>query len=401
MNILCDHPVQVQSSMSGKETRMKKRAVISIILILSMLLAMTLSACGSGGGDKNTINLYCDGSDNVRIVWEAVIAAFNAKKTGVTVNLQFLASGAGGQTGTDKLIAAIQAKQKTVDIDILETDENKLVRILKEGSADALTKMDAAKIPNLKNITGKSIIAPDTSMAFRGTAVFLAYNSDKVKNPPKTDKELIAWIKANPGRFAYNDPATGGAGSSFVLTSVYNAMPAEALTSTDDKWMAQWDAGFNLLKEIHPFLYKASGKVQYTVKNQGSLDLLAAGSIDMCPAWADMVLDQKSKKLLPASIMLTQIDPMLTGSITTIVIPKLSSKSEAAFKFFDFVASVEAQEIFVTVMKAIPVIDPSKLQPATIELLSGLKQSTYRTATIGGLGTKMNERWTKDISTLP
>ena len=68
-------------------------------------------------------------------------------------------------------------------------------------------------------------------------------------------------------------------------------MPAEALQSADEKWMQRWYSGFAVLRDLHPFLYKASGKVQYTVKNQGSLDLLAAGSIWMCPAWADMTLD--------------------------------------------------------------------------------------------------------------
>jgi putative spermidine/putrescine transport system substrate-binding protein len=232
--------------------------------------------------------------------------------------------------------------------------------------------------------------------------VFIAYNSDKVPTSPKTEKELHAWIKANPGRFAYNDPGTGGAGSSFVLTTIYNLMPKEAITSTDEKWMAQWDAGLAVLKDLHPYLYKASGKVQYTVKNQGSLDLLADGSIWMCPAWADMVLDQKSRKLLPASIKLAQIDPSLTGNLTMVAIPSASTKAALSQKFLNYIASAEAQDIFVRVMKAIPMIDTAKLPPATIELLSGLKVSTsYRTSTLGALGTKLNARWTQDIATLP
>jgi len=363
---------------------------------------VALPAFAGGGAEKPvTINLYEDGSDNVRIVWEAVIDAFQKTNPGFTVALQYAASGTNSQNAFEKLIAAVQAKQKEVDIDLMEMDENRIARVLKEAGPEELIKVDPAKVPNSANVTAKSVTAPDRSLMYRGTAVFIAYNSDKVPNPPKTDKEVHAWIKANPGKFAYNDPATGGAGGSWVTTSIYNQMPAEALSSGDEKWTKEWDAGFKLLAELHPFLYKASGKVQYTVKNQGSLDLLASGSIWMCPAWADMILDQKSRNLLPASIKLQQIEPSLTGNIAMLSIPKLSRYPDQAQKFLNYVVSVEAQDIFVRVMKAIPAIDPKKLPAATIEMLSGLQVSKYRTATIGTLGNLINQRWTKEIAPLP
>jgi putative spermidine/putrescine transport system substrate-binding protein len=383
---------------------MKRRTVLCTVLVIVMAMAGALPvfATGSGEGEK-FINLYSSGSDNVRIVWEAVIAAFAKTNPGFTVKQQYVASGTGGQTSELKLIAAWQAKQKEIDVDIMaDIGENEVARVQKEASLEALFKLDPKKIPNWANVAARSVIAPDRTMAFRGTAVFIAYNSDKVPTPPKTEKELHAWIKANPGKFAYNDPGTGGAGSSFVTTTIYNLMPVEALTSSDEKWMAQWDAGLAVLKDLHPFLYKASGKVQYTVKNQGSLDLLADGSIWMCPAWADMTLDQKSRKLLPASIKLTNIEPSLTGNLTMVAIPSASTKAALSQKFLNYIASAEAQDIFVRVMKAIPVIDTAKLPPATIELLSGLKVTTkYRTSTLGALGTKLNARWTQDIATLP
>jgi putative spermidine/putrescine transport system substrate-binding protein len=382
---------------------MSRKAVLCVVLAVAMAMVALPAFASGGGGEAKFINLYSSGSDNVRISWEAIIAAFAKTNPGFEVRQQYLASGTGGQTADLKIIAAWQAKQKDIDIDVMsDADDNYMTRIAKEASLDALMKLDPAKIPNMKNVVAKSAVAPDRSLAFRGTAVFLAYNSDKVPNPPKTEKELHAWIKANPGKFAYNDPATGGSGSSFVTTTIYNLLPVEALTSTDEKWMAQWDAGFAVLKDLHPYLYSASGKVQYTVKNQGSLDLLADGSIWMCPAWADQVLDQKSRKLLPASIKLAQIDPPLTGNLTLVAIPSLSKKAAMSEKFLNFIVSVEAQDIFVSVMKAIPVIDTAKLPPATVEMLSGLKVTTsYRTSTLGALGTKLNERWTKDIATLP
>jgi putative spermidine/putrescine transport system substrate-binding protein len=383
---------------------MNRRAILFTVLVIALAAAGVLPVFASGGGEAagpKAINLYSSGSDNVRIQWEAIIAGFAKTNPGFTVNQQFMASGTGTRTDLLKVIAAWNAKQKDIDIDIMsDLAESELLQISKEASLDALAQLDTKKIPNMAGVVGRSVVAPDRAMPYRGTAVFLAYNSDKVSNPPKTERDLLAWIKANPGKFAYNDPGTGGAGSSFVVTTVYNLMPAEALTSPDEKWMAQWDAGFKALKDLHPFMYSASGKVQYTVKNQGSLDLLASGTIWMCPAWADMTLDQKSRKLLPASIKLQQIDPALTGSITVCVVPSLSKNSAAAFKFMNYVVSVEAQDTLVNVMKAIPVIDTAKLPKATVDLLSGL-EIRYRTATIGGLGSKLNQRWSKEIATLP
>lgn len=375
---------------------MKRKAVLCTVLVVAMAIAGVLPAFAA-----DFINLYSSGSDNVRIQWEAVIAGFAKTNPGFEVRQQYTASGAGTRADILKLIAAWNANQKDIDIDLMgDVDETNLAQIQKEASLDALAKLDPNAIPNMKDILVKSVLAPDKAMPYRGTAVYIAYNSDKVATPPKTEKELHAWIKANPGTFAYNDPSTGGAGAAFVYTTIYNTLPADALRSTDEKWLTQMDAGFKALADLHPFLYKASGKVQYTVKNQGSLDLLAAGTIWMCPAWADQVLSAKLKGLLPKSIKLQQLDPALTGSNTLLFVPSLSKKSAMAFKFMNYVASVECQDILVTTMQAIPMIDSKKLPKATVDMLSGL-EVRFRIIMVGGIQTKIQQRWTKEIATLP
>lgn len=384
---------------------MINKKILLILISIFTALSILVSGCGSkntatNNNTKATINLYTGGSDNVRVTWEAVLKAFKDKNPDIDVKLQYLASGTGGVGGADKLISAIKAGQKETDIDILETSDNDLVRIFQEAGNDALTTLSTDNIPNMKNIVQNSSVGGDKAMPFRGTTVVLAYNSDKVPTPPKTADELYDWIKKYPGRFAYNDPTTGGAGGSFVITAIYNKLPEEALTSDDKKWQAQWDPGFALLKELHPFMYKASGKVQYPKKNQGTLDLLANGEVDMIPAWADMTLDQKSRGLLPKSIKITQIDPAFTGGIQTLVIPSISKNKEAAYKLLDFVASPEGQKIFVENMKAIPVINTSLLSKDTLDMLSGLDVKKLRAYTIGALERELQKRWQSEIATL-
>ncbi|HVJ48475.1 extracellular solute-binding protein [Desulfitobacterium sp.] len=384
---------------------MKLKKVGLSLVALATATSLLLTGCSAtsnsaSAGSKTTINLYSNGSDNVRITWEAVLEAFKAKNPNIDVKLQFVSSGTGGQSAVDRLIAATKAGQKDTDIDIMETTDNDISRLDSEGGKDILSQLPADKIPNLKNINSKSTVGGDRTMVFRGSTVLLAYNSDKVATPPKTDKELYEWIKSHPGRFAYNDPTTGGSGDSFVFTALYNMLPAEALTSSDPKWKDQWQPGFDQLKELHSYMYKASGKVQYPAKNQGTIDLLASGEVDIIPAWADMILDQKSRGLLPQSIKLTQITPAFTGGVQTLAIPSLSKNKEAAYKLLDFVASPEGQKLFVEKQKAIPVIDNSQLPKETLAMLAGLDVKEFRSYSIGKLNDDEKKMWQETIATL-
>ena len=194
---------------------MRRRRVLCTVLIVAMAMIGVLPALGA-----TKINLYSSGSDNVRVQWEALIEAFAKTNKDVQVVQQYIASGAGTRTDMLKLIAAWNAGQKDIDIDIMaDMGEDNLSQIISQASMDALIKLDAKQIPNWAGVLSKSILAPDRALVYRGTAVFLAYNSTYVKDPPKTEEELHAWIKANPGKFAYNDPGTGGAGSAFVTTT--------------------------------------------------------------------------------------------------------------------------------------------------------------------------------------
>ncbi|WP_234117569.1 extracellular solute-binding protein [Clostridium hydrogenum] len=384
---------------------MIRKKILSTVLVTLTTVSLLLTGCGqasktNGAAKSATINIYAGGSDNVRTTWESVISAFDAKNPNIKVKLQFIPSGTGAQSAIDKEIAAEKAGQKQTDMDIIEASDDDISRLFKEAGKNTLTTLTSKDIPNISNIKFKSSSGGDKAMVFRGTTVVLAYNSDKVKNVPKTDKELYSWIKAHPGRFAYNDPTTGGAGESFLVTAVYNSLPKEAIMSDDTKWEAQWTEGFNLLKELHPYMYKASGKVQYPVKNQGTLDLLANGQVDIIPAWADMTLDALDKGTLPKSVKIAQIQPELNGGGEDLVIPSKSKNKEAAEKFLDFVASADGQGIFVSKMKAIPVIDEAKLPKASIKVLQGLQISKFRAYSIGDLSKDLNKKWQDEIATL-
>lgn len=395
-----------------------KRRLTAILLSAVMVMAL-LAGCGggkggstsgdagstSGGGSepKKAVSLWATGSDNVREIFEALVNDFNTNSEYAgqyEVTLQFMLSGTGAQTLADMLTAASKAGQTNTDYDIVDLSGDDLSKLVSLIGEEQFVKLDSSKIPNAASVEAKSSIATDYCQPYRGTTVILAYDSAAVPTPPATMDELVAWMKANPGRFAYNTPGTGGAGDSFARSSVYNFLPEEAFTSDDEKWISEWDAGFDFLKEIHPYMYSSGGSIVYPNKNQGTLDLLNQGEIDMCPNWADMVLSQRASGEIKDTIKITQIDPALTGSLQSLVIPTFGSNTEGAYAFMNYMLSPAAQELMVRQMAAIPLIDASTMDMTGYEDLQGLDVSNFRLQSIGGLSTSFNERWDSEIATI-
>lgn len=392
---------------------MKRR--LFAMLLSAVMLAACLTGCGgnsgsSGGsgdsgsaGGKKTVSLWATGSDNVREIFEALVNDFNTNSEYAgqyEVTLQFMLSGTGAQTLADMLTAASKAGQTNTDYDIVDLSGDDLSKLVSLIGQEQFVKLDSSKIPNAATVAAKSSIATDYCQPYRGTTVILAYDSAKVATPPATMDELVAWMKANPGRFAYNTPGTGGAGDSFARSAVYNFLPEEAFTSDDEKWVSEWDAGFDFLKEIHPYMYSSGGSIVYPNKNQGTLDLLNQGEIDMCPNWADMVLSQRASGEIKDTIKITQIDPALTGSLQSLVIPTFGSNEDGAYAFMNYMLSPAAQELMVRQMAAIPLIDASSMDMTGYEDLQGLDVSNFRLQSIGGLSTSFNERWDSEIATI-
>jgi putative spermidine/putrescine transport system substrate-binding protein len=79
-----------------------------------------------------------------------------------------------------------------------------------------------------------------------------------VARPPTTLTALIEWIKAHPGRFTYNTPATGGSGGSFVETVLDQHLDAATLktfqTGYDVGKESAWQPGLADLRALNPYV---------------------------------------------------------------------------------------------------------------------------------------------------
>ncbi|WJH36680.1 extracellular solute-binding protein [Paenibacillus sp. CC-CFT747] len=377
---------------------MKKRLGMALAsaLVLSALAGCGDKATSGAGGDGKSkpdeIQFYFTGSLNVKELWETLVPMFEKANPNVKVKLVYIDSGSGGQSTFDRIMAAKQAGQKSGNIDLYESSLSDLTKGMK---SDLWASFDQSKIPNLSKIDPNNLKNLNgAGIPYRASAVILAYNSAKVATPPKTADELYDWIRKHPGRFAYNDPATGGSGDSFVQTAIYNFLPPEASTSQDPAIMKQWDKGFALLKELHPYMYQ---KGVYPKKNQGTLDLMANGEVDIIPAWSDMALEQISKKVLPDTTKLTQINPSFTGGPTYLMAPKLSEHLDSVAAFLNFVLTPEAQTVIVNKMYGYPGIKwsemPKELQDKFKDVAGG-----YRTFNLGDLGKEIQKRWQQDVA---
>lgn len=389
--------------------KMKVKALIAALMAGVMTVGMMgMTGCGGGssdsgsgsGSDDKTVTIWATGSDNVRQIYEALVEDFNENSDYAgeyTAELQFMLSGTGTQSLSDMLAAAYKANQTNTDYDLVDLSGDDLSKIVSQIGEEALVKLDDSKIPNADRVSAESTVATDYVQPYRGTTVVLAYDSETVTNPPTTMDELTEWIKANPGRFAYNAPGTGGAGDSFARTAVYNFMPEEAITSDDPSWEEQWDEGFDYLKDIHDSMYSSGGSIVYPNKNQGTLDLLNQGEIDMCPNWADMVLSRRAEGTLKDSIKITQIDPAFTGSLQSLAIPTFGSNEDGAYAFIDYMLTDAAQEIMVRQMAAIPLVDTSNIDMTGYEDIQNLDVNNFRIMSIGDLSTDFNQRWDSEI----
>ncbi|KGX86606.1 extracellular solute-binding protein [Pontibacillus litoralis] len=383
--------------------RVKKLAKKSAVLGMTGLFALSLTACGSSEDaattskeseqEKTEISLYTGGSLNVKEFWQEVIPAFEEEHQNIDVELVFLPAGQGGQSTMDRLIAAKKAN-KDSEVDIYEGGLADIVVGEEEG---LFTELNESNIPNLANVKAENLEGTNgLAVPHRASSVVLAYNSDVVKEVPETPEEMYQWIKDNPGRFAYNDPTTGGSGSSFVLTTIYNQLPPEAMNVQDESIMEDWDKGFDILSELDSYMYREG---VYPKKNQGTLDLLANGEVDIIPAWSDMALEQLDKELIPENIKLKQLTPGFTGGPAYMMLADNGEeeRTEAAETFLNYVLTPEVQETVVNKMYGYPGIEWEFLDEEmqkNFESVSG----DYRIFNGGKLGEEVNKRWQKEIA---
>jgi putative spermidine/putrescine transport system substrate-binding protein len=77
------------------------------------------------------------------------------------------------------------------------------------------------------------------AVTFMPAGPLVEYNPAKVKQPPTTPAELLAWCKANPNRLIYARPANSGPGRTFIMGLPYilgDSNPKDPVKGWDKTW---------------------------------------------------------------------------------------------------------------------------------------------------------------------
>ena len=335
-------------------------AALAVALAVVLIPAAAPQRAGAAG--PVTLNVYINGDTNIFDLWnKALLPAFTTRYPQYRTNMVTLLHGNGEQGVIDKILAAKQAG-RTTDVDLWETEPS----LIEQGASNNLwVKLDPKLLPNLGRVPAQPLEASHYyGVPYRGSSVVVAYNSAYVKTPPKTFDELIAWIKANPGKFTYCDPNTGGSGQAFVAAAVYKFVPPSALASGtyDPKTEGAWDAAWNLLKSLQPAMYNNGF---HPNGNVAVLQLLGQQNVYMAPVWSDMGLDFYKRGLLPKTIKFEQITPPLFGGNSLVTVPAGSAHLEGSFTLVNWLLTPEAQQLVIERVSGYPGID-WKYMPAAV-----------------------------------
>lgn len=371
------------------------RGIVKVALAL--VLTAAAAGCGGGGaGDSGgkTVRLYVGGDVNVREMWErSLIPAFEKANEGYKVNLTFSEHGVNDTSTLTKIGASIKAKRDP-GVDLAEGGFVPTAAI-----SGFLEKVDATKIANLESIE-PTLLEPVKGSAtpYRGSSVVLAYNSKEVPAPPKSMAELIAWIKANPGKFTYNSPNTGGSGQAFVVTVLDQYVPAadraKMVAGYAQELETHWDKGFVALRGLNDSVYK---KV-YPNGNQEVLNLLGKGQIAMAPVWSDMALSGLKSGLLGPDIKLTQLsNPSFTGGAAYLGIPSNSPNKDAAYKLLNFLLEPAQQEKIIDVLAGYPAVPVEKLSAEMQKRFEGLDTQHLRQSYSQNMIADLNNLWQQKV----
>jgi putative spermidine/putrescine transport system substrate-binding protein len=372
---------------------------IHTVAVLAATTTLALSGCAkkstddapASAGGRTTVRVLISGDTNVQDLWtKGIVPGFTKANPGIDVKVELDLHGEHDSQNLAKMAAAVKG-DKDAGFDIVDGGF-----VAQAARASLLLPADP------ETITGLADVPPDIVKAgagggipYRGSSVLLAYNPAKVKNPPKTLDELLAWIKANKGQFTYNSPKSGGSGSSFVTTVLDKYLTADEQqklrTSYAKELEPKWDKGFAELKSLNAFVYQGG---VYPNGNSQVLQLLSGGSISMAPVWSDQFISGQKSGQIPATIKAMQIsNPSFTGGAAYLGIPKNSPNKDAAIKLTNYVLTPDAQNVIAKTIAGYPVIPLDKLPADTQAIFKEAHPENLRPTYFAEVGSDMSKAW--------
>ncbi|MDR3587410.1 MAG: extracellular solute-binding protein [Desulfosporosinus sp.] len=332
------------------------KTVVPVILSVALFVTGcgTQSATNSSSGEKAgqatqtsklptpaTLNIATAGDTNMADLQEKLVGKdFSEKNPGVSINVIGTGPGdAGSQTLYAKLKAQKDAGKTEWDIDVAVVHQSIMEAMINDGLLEKYVPLSANKSyvtsADSKNSLGTNV--DGYVIPLFHSQVAIAYNPDKVKSVPTDFSSLTDWIKANPQRFGYNGVKNGMSGVAFVdaftswkIGDYKQFAEGPYDTKIEDKWPT-------VLKELK------SLPTTITNGNNGTLDMLNRGEIDMGAVWVDMFTLWQIDGRMNPNYKEKLIAPGLPGQPMYVVIPKNAKNKDWAIKYADYLTSPDVQ----------------------------------------------------------
>jgi len=374
------------------KSKLMRSAVVAVMTTFAIS-----STIQSAPAATSTIEMHISGDINIQKLWETIIIpAFEKQYPDYKVNVTFDRNGL-RESQLIARITAAKATRRDPQVDIIEGTG----AILTLSAGNLLYRPSPTLIPNIKNVDKGLVKRAQGGIPYRASTVMLAYNSQKVTKVPKTLDELLAWIKANPGRFSYNVPSGGGSGNSFVQTVVdMNLTPEERvrLSLVEDKELQKkWAKGLETLRDLNKYTYGKNGT--YPANNVATLQLLGTGEIDMGTVWSDMFASAKEAGTMPAYMKATGIkNPPLTGGPAVLGIP-INGKNRAGARLLaNFALTPAMQNVLMSsFLKGIPVINGKLLDQKLFEDFKDIDLLDMRAGYLAVNNNELRSQWSLNV----
>ncbi len=214
----------------------KRIALVSAVAAVAIALTgCTAPNSGSTGGNATASPGSVPAKPSAPVSLTILDVAGNQKLTGpmidafVKAHPDIISSVTWQSGGAPDLVGTIkpQVDSGNISVDLVMTGTDGLSAGIGQNLWIPIAKDYASRLSNMKNY-----IAPAQKMqdlaenygvetTYYPSGPLLQYNPSVVKTVPKTPDELLAWAKANPGKFGYARPANSGPGRTFLMGLPY------------------------------------------------------------------------------------------------------------------------------------------------------------------------------------
>ena len=210
-------------------------------------------------------------------------------------------------TGTaPQLAAKIQAQQQggNVQIGLVLTGTDGLAAGIQDKLYVDLKQYYDSFFPNLMAnyqpaAASMATLAQDQGieLVWYPSGPLLEYDPSKVSTVPGSPADLLAWAKANPGKFQYAEPANSGPGRTFLMGLPYLLNDSDPSDPTNG-WTNTWA----YLTELNQYISTYPSGTTATMKN------LAAGTVNIIASTTGWYINPRALGTVPASMKVAKFD---------------------------------------------------------------------------------------------